>query len=108
MMSQLRQVGVQVLRVELLQRLAEPSVQQGAPRRRQLVVERVAYESVREAQAPRRPGRVADQTGLGRLIKRREELRLGLVRQALQRGDVEFASDHRGEGKGAPAALGHE
>ena len=105
--SQLRQVRLRVAGVQLLERVADLPVEADPARGRQLLVHRVAYQHVGEAQAADAVGQFADEPRGYRLLERREEVVLLQPADALQRVELELASQHRCQGQDLVAAFGH-
>ena len=86
--------------------LGYPAMQTHPPGGAELVVEGVADERVREAEAPRRQCELAHQSrGDGRL-EGFEVLVFGRAAHVAQHGQVEVAADDRGHGQGALGGLG--
>ena len=103
--GELRQVRLGARLVQILERLADPPVQLQSARGGHVLVERVAHEHVREAEAPGRPRHRADQPRLDPLLEGGEELLLREPADALERLDVELATQDRREREHVPATL---
>ena len=106
MMRELPEVWLEVAGVQLLEDLPEPAVEPDAPGGRHRVVERVADQRVREAQAAQAAGHVRDDAGVGRLVEHVQQVVAGEFAPALERLEAELAPDHRREREDAAAVVG--
>lgn len=103
---ELREVWLGVAGVQLFEDLPEPAVEPDAPGGRHRVVERVADQRVREAQAAQGAGHVRDDAGVGRLVEHVQQVVASELARALERLEAELAPDHRREREDAAAVVG--
>jgi hypothetical protein len=92
--------------MESSDRLSGPRVQPQPPRRRQLVVEGVPHEGMREAQPARGPRDLAHGAGFQRLVEHLERLARLAVGHSRQGVDRELAPEHAGRCQSLAALLG--
>ena len=95
MVRELGEVRLRVIGVELLERRCDPAVQREAATRAQLVVQGVANQGVREAQAPGSARHVDDDARRGRLVEQLEDVPAGAFAHPLERIDPELATEDR-------------
>ena len=82
-------------RVARLEQMRQRAMQCDAPRRRQLLVDRLAHQRVREAIAPRRARHARDEVALERRRQRLEQRLDRAARRAAPAANFEVAADHR-------------
>ena len=96
--GELRQRRLGIGAVKLLERLRDAPVHPHAPRRRQLVIERLAHERVREVEPGRRPRQLDNEPRCHRFVQRGEQRLLVEVGHLLEHVELEVAARHRGRG----------
>jgi hypothetical protein len=93
--SDLSEVRPRIRRVETLERLAGLAIQPHPPRRRELVVEDVSHQRVREPQPERAHGCLEQQPRGDRRLQRREQSRGRTSGDQLQRRDLKLPAEDR-------------
>src|SRR5262245_8319710 len=88
---------LRVVRVQLLERVADAPVQLYAPAGTEPVIDRVANQHIGEAKASRVAVHVGDAPLLGGLVQNVEKLFATYLAHALERGELELATEDRGE-----------
>ena len=83
-----------IVSVHLLERLADLPVQANALGRRQLRVERVPDQPVREPEAPDRAGHLRDEPGRPGLVEQLDQRVPIAAGDPLERADAELTADH--------------
>ena len=103
--GQLGQMALGPARAHCFERVADLTVQRRAPAGRQLLVERLADETMGEHVPARRTVELLDDLCRGRLVEHLEQLHRRDVEHALQEVELELAADGRRDREGV-VALG--
>src|SRR4051794_25773861 len=98
-MGEFRYVRIEIVSVQVFERFAHGTVDAESLRTGEILVEDVAYEDVREAQALVHARHSPDQPGGRRLVDRAQEVVLAEAPGPSDRCDVELAPQHSGNGQ---------
>ncbi len=105
-MSDLREVGIEVVPIELLQHRSDHAVQLEALRGGKVVIERFADELVDECVSPRERRILRDHAGVARLGQHVQKARDAHPAGSLEHAKVELATDDGGNPQGLDRVLG--
>ena len=105
MVSELCEMRPWIGRVKSLERLGGEAVERDPPRARQLLVESVADQGVREAEPPGRAGHLADDPCRHRLVEPFERLAGRQAAHRLEGAEAELAAEHACERQDSSAVL---
>jgi hypothetical protein len=105
-LGELGQVRLGIGRVQRLEGLGDRAVQANPPRGREVLVQRVAHQDVRETQAPARLGHRPHEPGGGRFVESVEQVVLLQPADAGDHVGIELTADHGGEGEHLTAPIG--